>query len=291
MAVSEQEIGNRTNLPEVWDRKSDAVVQFGKDLDTRLMIARAIASSGMTHHKTAEAVMTIALTAYEMGLPLMQALRGMYVVSGKIAIEGHLMDALAIQRCGVTKTKTRSDNETCELVLHRPGWDDISVSFTLEDAIRAGCIQSVKDGKVIPFPKRETWAKHTRNMLYWRALSEGLRQIAPDYFGGVYHLDELQEAVGVGQQSKHVSTNDELDALREGVEPDSEELSEQEIERLAREMEDAVKAGVVDRERGRLVMDLAVTGKWKECREEWDSVRSALLASLPAVQGSLLEAS
>lgn len=265
------------SAPEVWDRQGDSVVAFGQHMDLRWKIAEGIAKSGMTHHTKPEAVMTIALTAFEMGLPLMQALRGMYVVQGKIAIEGHLMDALAIQRCGVSKTKVRSDNEACELILHRAGWADLAVSYTLEDAIRAGCISGVKDGRVVPYPKRETWAKHTRNMLYWRALSEGLRQIAPDYFGGVYHPDELQEAVAIGQSTARVSTNAELDALKNGVEPDPDVLSDDEQEQLGRELDAAEKSGAIDNVRRVQVARLVIDGRWKEAREAWEEVRALVL--------------
>lgn len=285
--MASSEVGTM-NLPEVWDRKGDAVVEFGRDLDLRLQIAGAVAKSGMTHHKTPEAVMTIALTAFEMGLPLMQALRGMYVVGGKIGIEGHLMDALAIQRCGVKKTKVQSDERVCELILHRPGWDALTVKYTIEDAARAGMVREA-NGKFVAAQGKDTWTKNPRAMLYWRALSEGLRQIAPDYFGGVYHLDELQEVTEIQRGASTVSTNQELDALREGVEPDPVEMDDSEIEQMAREIDDAVKAKVIDRERGRAALKLAETGRWAECRTEWDAVRSAVLDSMPAVQGSLLD--
>ena len=108
------------DLP-VWDRKSDLTTQFAEHLEVRWRIAQMLAKSGMVREKRPEAIMAMQLKAYEIGLPLMQALSGMYFVDGKIALEGHLMDAMAIQRCGVKKTVHESSRTRCRMTLHREG--------------------------------------------------------------------------------------------------------------------------------------------------------------------------
>ncbi len=215
--------GKQLDVP-VWNRSGDMVMQFAggqeaASLEVRWRIAKAIAGSGMTQHKKPEAVLAIMLTCYEMGLPVMQGLRGMYLVSGKIGLEGHLMDALAIERCRVSKTVVEQSLERCRLVLHRPDWDDLEVEYTMADAIRANLVSKVDGDNVVS--QKQPWRQHPKDMLYWRALSKGLKQIAPDYFGGVYHADELEEEVAMQKRADTVATNDELDAL-EALEEDVE---------------------------------------------------------------------
>lgn len=275
------EIGTKAlDLPEQWNRQGDVVLAFAEHLEARWRIATMLVKSGMIREKKPEAVMAIMLKAYEMGVPLMQAIGGMYFVDGKVALEGHLMDALAIRRCGVTKTVVERTDEVCKLVLHREGWDDLPVEYTLEDAKRVGLV-----GK-------SNWKKHPKQMLYWRALSDGLRQIAPDYFTGVYGPDELEMAEMAGGAGT-VSANAELDALAskgtDPVEPDPDELTLDEIDQMRQEFASARKMGLIDGDREDAALALAVRGLWTEARDEWEAVRIEMArAEAGAEQGSLV---
>ena len=213
-------------LPDVWDRKGDMVVQFVEHLDGRWRIAKAIAASGLTAHRKPEAILAIQLAAYEVGLPLMQALRGMYMVGGKLALEGHLMDALAIQRCGVTKTIVKRDWDGCAMVLHRSGWDDVQVSFDLEDAKRAGLVSDWDVETTQVKSTKTPWRTHPRNMLYWRTLSDGLKIIAPDFFGGIYTTDELEHVADAHVVAGTPSVGAELDALEQAKPSQDEQNTE-----------------------------------------------------------------
>lgn len=288
-------------LPEQWDRGGDMVLQFALHGEERYRLAATIAKGGLTHHKSPEAVLTIMLAAFEVGLPFMQALRGMYYVDGKLGMEGHLMDALAIQRCGVRKTVVESTRERCELVLHRGGWDDLRVSYDLDDAQRAGCIKGHKDGKIEPAMSKSgkpqlTWVKHTEEMLYWRCLSKGLKRIAPDFFGGIYTLDELEQvAEAQVVASSNRSTMEELEAAAakysggtQPVEPDPNEMTEDEIDRMRAEFHAAVSAGVTGQGTAKAALDLAVAGRWAEARDAWDAMRAEVArAEADAEQGAL----
>lgn len=266
------------DVPEHWNRQGDVVMAFAEHLDTRWRIAQMLVKSGMVRQKRPEAIMAIQLKAFEMGVPLMQALGGMYFVDGKVSLEGHLMDALAIQRCGVTKTIEESTDERCRIVLHREGWDDLPSEYTVEDAASAGLV-TIKDGKVTA--RKPNWTKYRKRMLYWRALSNGLSQIAPDYFGGVYLYDELEESAAIRSAiDDNRSTNEELDRLiAKGtgeVEPDDDEMSEDEMDAYASEVRAAHKAELIDSSRADELYALAIDGKWSEARGAWDEIRSLI---------------
>lgn len=268
------------DLP-TWDRGGDMVMQFAQDLDQRWRIAQMIAKSGMTRHRKPEAIMAIMLKAYEIGVPLMQALGAMYFVDGKVAMEGHLMDALAIDRCGVTKTVHEQTIRGCRMTLHRQGWDDLDVSYMLDDAQRAGLVQEVTDdGQLVPGrvrgKPRLNWKKHPREMYYWRALSRGLKQIAPDYFGGVYTLDELEVEAEVAERASRSGANEELDALEAGIDPDEDAMDDDEIDRMRTELRDALDLDLIDQAERKRITELALAGQWTACRGAWDQVRGKL---------------
>lgn len=193
----------------------DVVLEIYANREAYNTVATALAQSGMTHHKRPEHVITIAIAAKEFGIGLMEALRGMYVVGGKIACETWLMDRLAI-RLGVRKVVVVNDYDRAEVILRRPGHADVTSAFTLEDAHRAGLILAYSrddNGRVLikPAPRREVWKAYPKNMLLWRAIANGLRLIAPDMFGGVYTPDEVAGFRGPTSESGEASSlTDEL---------------------------------------------------------------------------------
>lgn len=272
-------------IPEAWDRRTDMVMAFAADLKVRWRVANILAKSGMVRENRPEAVMAIMMKAFEIGVPVMQAMSGMFFVDGKIALEGHLMDALAIQRCGVRKTVHESTRRLCRLTLHRDGWDSCDVTFTLEDAKAAMLIKDfdAETGEVTPAisntgKQKLQWKKHTEEMLYWRALSKGLKRIAPDYFGGTYTVDELEPQVEMVSRGR-VGTNDELDALDQ---PDPDVLSEDEISKMAAEVREAERSKLILPKRSQEIIAAAIEGRWTDARAGWDEVRSIVLNAAPA---------
>lgn len=155
-------------------------------------MAQGLASSKATHHDNPFHVMAIAIYAYEVEIGLMTALRGMYVVNNKLAMETWLMELLA-KRLGVKKVVEQSTAELARITLSRPGEEPMTVEFTLAQAIQANLVAKGNDGKLTVVDKKHPWARYPEDMLFWRALSRGLRRFAPDLFGGVYSLEEASD--------------------------------------------------------------------------------------------------
>lgn len=262
-------------------RMSDtAILHVYEHLDAYKGVAASIARSGLTHHKTEAHVITIAIAAYEMNLGVMEALRGMYLVGGKIAMETWLMDSIAT-RLGVSKTVHEAGLTRCRLTLHHRDRPDITVEYTLEDAKRAGIIRDFdpETGEVQPQPRRDNWAKHTEEMVFWRCLSKGLRRIAPDLFGGVYTTDEaesIDRRKDGSWKREATDTNAALDALKEGVEPDPDEYTEDEIEAYCDEVREARKRSLVTDSDAEHALGLVDEGQWAEMREQQEGVRSLI---------------
>lgn len=241
-------------------------------------MARALVRSALLPQKNEAQVITCLMMAHDMKLPQMVALRGMYVVGGKVGMEAWLMDMVATQ-IGVSKEVASETPTECHIILHHKDRPSIESSFSLAEAKGAGLIRDFDDeGNVTPMPRRDIWKAYTRDMLYWRALSRGLRRIAPDMFGGVYLREETQGfADRGGETGTATDTNAELAALTEAVEPDPDEMTLDEIDQMAREFSEGVADGLVTPMDEQIANNLAIDGKWSAAREAWDELRSKRL--------------
>jgi len=131
--------------------------------------------------KTAEQAMAIMLTGKELGIPPMQALRGVHVIKGTPSIRPELMLALCVQRIrGFKYHFGLCDDKSATFICSRPEMSEPFIStFTLEDAKRA------------QLTANPSWSKYPANMLRWRAVGNALHIVAPDVLVGIYTPDEL----------------------------------------------------------------------------------------------------
>jgi hypothetical protein len=131
------------------------------------------------------------LAGLEMGFPPIAAMTGIHIVKGKVQI-GAILLAAAIRQSPRYKYtfakdesgKQRFNNNECVLVFWEKEdgqWQEIGESsFTIEDARAAGT---------------QNLQKFARNMLFSRAISNGVRWYCPDIFLGVapYTEGEIEE--------------------------------------------------------------------------------------------------
>lgn len=131
--------------------------------------------------------LALALKGWEMGLPVLQALEGLYIADdGKIAMQADLMRAM-VQKSGVgvvipvENTPTGAVVEAVRYgVAGRPD-RTARFSFTLEDAERAGLAHTT------------SWRRWPGMLCLARATSYACRTVFPDVLAGVsYTPEELQ---------------------------------------------------------------------------------------------------
>lgn len=130
-----------------------------------------------------EGVFAIISKARSLGMNALEALNGgLYFVQGKVGMSTESMAALIRQRGHSIIKDTKSDNSNCILHGRRSdNGDTWTVSFSVEDAKRAGLMKNMYD-------------KYPGTMLYNRAMSTLARQLFPDIIRGAgYTLDELHE--------------------------------------------------------------------------------------------------
>lgn len=138
------------------------------------------------HLKTPEQAAAVALKAREMGIGMMEAFEGLYVIQGKVAMQGQLMLAQAYRTGLVESIDIKQEPTRCVVVIKRKGDERPYVcQFGAAEALSMGL-----SGK-------DNYRKQKGTMYKWRALSDALRSKFPDALAGVHTPEELGAAVRV----------------------------------------------------------------------------------------------
>ncbi len=170
----------------------------GDDLDDAFRLAKALALSGLfPDARKAEQALAKILVGREMGLGAVQSMTGIYIVEGKPMVAAVTLGSFVR---GIPdydyRVLSHSDQE-CSIQFGRgeaPGRDAEgewlpwptalgTSSFSMVDAEKAGLVKD-KSG----------WAKYPRNMLFARAMSNGVKWYCPDATHGipVYYEGEIE---------------------------------------------------------------------------------------------------
>ena len=148
--------------------------------------ARAMAGSGFFQEaKQANQAVVKILAGQELGFGPFASMTGVAIIQGKPAVGANLQ-AAAVKRTGKYNYRViEMTGEACELEFYEAGQPVGKSRFTMQDAAAAGL-----SGK-------DNWKKFPRNMLFARAISNGVKWYAPDIFNGatVYTPDELGATV------------------------------------------------------------------------------------------------
>lgn len=162
--------------------ESTALVPLAETMQLGEVLAR---SGFFKDGRDASQAVVKVLAGRELGIGPVASMTGIYIVEGKVSIGANLM-AAAVKRSGKYNYRvTQMDATGCSIDFYEKG-EKIGVStFTMQDAQAAGVA-----GK-------QVWKAYPRNMLFSRALSNGVRWFCPDIFGGapVYDPEELGATV------------------------------------------------------------------------------------------------
>jgi hypothetical protein len=157
--------------------RRDVAAMTDDELTRTYRIAKALAlSKRFPDARTADEAFAKILVGRDLGLSPTQALTGLHIVEGKPQIA-------AVTLAGFVRKSPRYDygvqemtDETCTITFWSMETEsEIGTStFTIAEAQRAGL---VKD--------KSNWAKWPKNMLFARAMSNGVKWFCPDLMGGV----------------------------------------------------------------------------------------------------------
>jgi hypothetical protein len=159
------------------------------------MLAQAdvLLKSGLlpTEIKTPAAALAIILTGKELGVPMMQSLRGINIIKGKPVLFASLMGAL-IFKDGHKYIVKESTDKSCTIDFIRKGEQPVPYTFTLDDAAKAG------------LTGKDVWKQYPKAMLFSRCMSAGAKMVMPDLFTGAYTPEELAKSVKVDESGDQI---------------------------------------------------------------------------------------
>lgn len=121
--------------------------------------------------KATEAMVKIQAGA-ELGFQPIQAMQGIDIIQGKVYVKPLLLATLVKRSGKYNYRQKHSDSQRCEiefLEFFNNQWESIGIStFTIEDAAKMN------------LSGRDNWKKQPANMLFYRALSQGIKHFCPD---------------------------------------------------------------------------------------------------------------
>jgi hypothetical protein len=155
-----------------------------KHTATEIMsIGKAFAESGMFPDikSAAQAIVKIQAGA-ELGIAPFAAMAGIHIISGKPTIGAGLMAAMVKSSNKYNYRISEQTEKKCSIDFYEGSEFIGNSTFTIEDAKKAGTKNTDK------FP---------RNMLFARAMSNGVKWYTPDVFAGPVYVPEEMESVGI----------------------------------------------------------------------------------------------
>lgn len=143
----------------------------------------------------ADGTATAILAGMELGFSPSQALRSFYVVHGTASLSAGAMRALVMARGHEISIAERSAERVTVRGRRRGSSDWTDVTWTIDDALRAGLMEVQDDGTLRGHS--DPWTKYPATMLANRATTDLCKLMFADVIGGMDGAEELQD-VGPG---------------------------------------------------------------------------------------------
>lgn len=164
------------------DDKALVPIHNEMTLKETMTLGDTLAKSGFFDDaKDAAKAVAKILAGRELGFGPMASMTGIHIIQGKIAVGANLMGASVKRDPRYDYRVVKLTDDHAEIAFYENGKELGRSVFTMQDASAAGL-----NGK-------DNWRKFARNMLFSRAMSNGVRWYCPDAFGGnpTYTPDEL----------------------------------------------------------------------------------------------------
>lgn len=136
------------------------------------------------------------LAGLELGIPAFAAMTGIHIIKGKPSLSANVMAAV-VKRSGRYDYKVRNISPTeCKIEFFEKspsGWESIGISEMDIDTAKASNLDKEWDKETSKWKEKYNWKTFPRNMLFARAMSNGVRWFCPDVFFGapIYTPEEL----------------------------------------------------------------------------------------------------
>lgn len=134
-------------------------------LEALYKMATTLAKVNLCGVTTPEEALARLLCGRELGLTMMQSMRGVHVIEGRPSLSAALKEAVCLAHPEVCEEfkLVHSDNERATYRVKRRGREAKEYSFSMEDAAKALLLNRGKD------PAQSNWSKYPNRMLIARA--------------------------------------------------------------------------------------------------------------------------
>lgn len=158
-------------------------------LEALYKVAGSIAKIGLCGVSSPEEAMVRMLTGRELGLTMMQSLRGVYVIEGNPSLSASLKQSICLAHPEVCEDfhMLESTAEKATYRVKRKGEPEQDFTWTMERAKGALLVDRGKD------PKQNNWNKYPTRMLQARAKSEAADVVFPDLLLGFATKEEMED--------------------------------------------------------------------------------------------------
>lgn len=173
---------------------STSLSTFLSGWEHRKEMANVLIRSGFlpAAYKTPEQVITVMLTAHELGIPEMEALRSINVIQGKPTVSPQLMLALINRSRQLEDMKIADDGRTCTVTMKRKGRQTHAEAFGVDDADRMMTTEGFGENKrQIKLSEKYNWKQMPKIMRKWRAVAACARIVFPDVITGLCTPEEM----------------------------------------------------------------------------------------------------
>lgn len=166
-------------------KKEETEIMEVESLREPMSVGKIFAESGMFPDIKSQAQAAVKIMAgRELGLSAFESMKNLYLVNGKLAIQSNALASLIKTNPKYDYTVDVITNEECKITFYEVEGDiktSIGVSeFTFKDAAKAGIVN------------KDSWKNYPKNMLFARALANGVRFYCPDAACG-WHVQEEYE--------------------------------------------------------------------------------------------------
>lgn len=167
-------------------KKEEQEIMETESLKEPMSIAKVFAESGMFPDVKSQAQACVKILAgRELGLSPFESMKNLYLVNGKLAIQSNALASLVKTNPKYDYMVNTLTNDECSIeFFHCNGSEkkeSIGISeFTIKDAAKAGIVN------------KDNWKNFPKNMLFARALANGVRFYCPDAACG-WHIQEEYE--------------------------------------------------------------------------------------------------
>ncbi len=164
-----------------------------------MFIEAGYAPKGMTENQ----LILVAQAGRELGMGPTTAMRQLYVVNNRVALQGGAMLGLIQQsgKCARMRFDWDKGDKAWEVTMARSDFDlehTERFSFAMAEQVK------VKENQQwIKLTEKFVWKSYPKTMLYWRALSACARKVFADVIEGMYLPEELGAEVEVVDDDSH----------------------------------------------------------------------------------------